>query len=402
MAAGFEWYGMESVIASALADDKIEHVAERSAPSLGGRSGHFDFVLTGSIPLVIEVKYARFQNFRLTVELAHAAVSLFRRCHFVVIVVGRTDESWQDIAPYVSDVVFFEPTPDQFRTVDDHARHVVHGVLERRDALRVLSMDDGQQTAAWRQAARTAELPGTYDAHMARLFGGEGVAEAMRVVAASFRSIVGTADLPVGAVEKELLELAAEFASSHYTACALRVGRCLELSVYAFARRLGVNPCGGQFRAVAAVHDRVAALEASVQELAAADPPGSGAHDKRLARLRTDVDKLHGAVTDLLLTLNTLQEQEKVLRGPDNLQAILRRVLRSPALQAAPDARSRLGLIIEGKKDSEILDIRNDAAHGDPDLREREVAKDDSVRCLFTLATYVQGLANVVDAACVA
>jgi hypothetical protein len=122
-------------------------------------------------------------------------------------------------------------------------------------------------------------------------------------------------------------------------------------------------------------------------------------YSKKRDHLTKTIIDMQNALSMLLAQLDSLDREARVVEGPDNLQAILRRVqhhLGSRGVRA--DARQRLGRIIKRNQAKEILSFRNDAAHGDPNLQKREVTREAIVDNLLALAEYLQELVNVVDA----
>lgn len=389
------WFGMESTIAAQLDIRSFEYSGENHRNIPGRERGQvYDFVIGGSVPSIIEIKHTVFGNVQPSADLAAAAVDTFVRCRVHLVVVGPKSEAWHSLEPYVSAIHYFDPT--EFHAEEEvlaAAEAFASQLLDGLDSAPILERDTYRPPAATSLALRPEAplLP------IARLFGGQ-VADAVRIVSASFRSIIGQTSFSTEAIDVELGELRREFESGHFTSCALRLGRCLEVTVYAFAHRMGVTPVRAQFESILQVEGKIGHLSRALDSLAASDPqldPEEYRITKR--RLVDAVVETQASLTRLLSEINELATERRVDSGADNVQAILRRAKRELDNVGAPgEARAALSRLIHEDGAREILDFRNAAAHGDPELGSREVGRNEVKSMLIALGHFVQELANIV------
>lgn len=393
------WLDMEKVIATWLQRHGLTYVGERLSHQSGRDHVDYDFIVPGAVPLLIEVKYEQFRNVAMVQALARTAVDAFGRCRFVLIIVGEADETWNQVDGLVSAVRQFN-TRGIVGDVDEAAERFVDGVLSGVEELPTIGAGKAKSVRHaldhdllddWPQ-----NLPGA--SAIQSLFS-EHLEDALEVVAASFKSIVqGGAGAP-SVVDVELRELAKEYASGHFTSCALRLGRCLELVVYAFARRIGVDPSQGQFKMLLNVNDRWHGLAREMLDLAEMEAEAdTAALNQQRAKLETAIIKMQEELSRVLPKLHDVTSQPREARGPANIQAILRRGQRRLAkLDGSGEAQARLGTLLREGRAQEVLELRNRAAHGDPGLAHREVDEETVRDRAFVVAQYVQDLATVVS-----
>jgi hypothetical protein len=402
------WWGMEKNIAHLLRTHDISFVSEQD----GSNSPHYpnsslepdstahDFLLTGIVPTFIEVKYTRLGNIQPVIGLVEAAANAFHRFKFILIIVGKYSHDWDAVKPWVSETYIFNHLEINQNDVENHAKIFIENILENLDKTTEITSNhlhklfkENSDVESLQTYERAFHIPTT-----SRLFGNN-VSQALEVITASFCSIVGNGVSEMSTVERELGELTTEFTSTHFTSCALRLGRCLELSTYAFAIRIGISSQSGQFECIAKVQDRLGKLDAAMQEMSQARDSGdSDSYRKKKRILGKAIIETQASLSALLLDIDQIDNNERVIRGPDNIQAILRRAQKQLVNQnASLEAKKRLGQIIKFNRAKDILIFRNKAAHGDPDLQTRELSREDVVGNLHKLMEYVLDLSNVVD-----
>jgi hypothetical protein len=395
--------GLERLIADHLRDAKIQAISERQVDESGYADQRlkpglkflpYDFIIPGKIPIILEVKYAVFGNVDYSKELALAAAEAFSRVRIVLIVVGPVSPRWETVRSFVSDLVYLDLTNTPQEDIESQSSRFVENLLGQLDSLPILSLP-----ALLADPLVVLETTPRDDnrSSLALLFPGE-IQGAVETVTRSFSEIIAGGDPGFGIVEQELDELLSEFTSDHFTSCALRIGRCLELTVYAFAHRIHVNPQPGRYKIILEAQTRLRNVDNRMQDLASVSRTEEA---ELFVETRKNVVKsIQDLMTNLSQLLADLEEMKdaREVAGPDNLQAILRQAQRQLGVIEAPDeARKLLGELQGDNRIRDILGFRNKAAHGDPSLRTREVPKEEVTKYLFYLAEYVQGLANVVN-----
>ena len=395
------WFGMEQAFSRWFDANHVEYVGEHKPDSLvPGVS--YDFILLGAVPTLIEIKYGQFGNTAMVDALARTAVAAFGRCRFLLVVIGEESEAWRTLSGVVSAIFYFNP--DEVNTVGSEDEHSAVDREAGAFVANVMSSIHGVPVLEGGQRGGSGELPlqelSRWSERLAPpiqvLFPTDPLS-ALQTVAASFRAIVSSEDAGENVVDHELAELRAEYGSGHYTSCALRLGRCLELVVYAFARSVGISPSLGQYRPLLAVGDKLKALNSRMADLSEADPVrDNDDYTQKRGRLRDAIIDVQTSLSTVLSQLDEVAREDREVRGPDNIQAILRRSVRH--LGDGPDsaeAKTRLGRLLVDDRAREIIALRNSAAHGDPNLAQREVSRTEVVEQLFAVADYIQELAVV-------
>ena len=397
------WHGMEQAFASWLDENQSEYVAEHDRADRH-RGLVFDFIILGAVPTLIEIKYTQYGNAAMADALARTAVAAFGRCRFVLVVVGEASEVWSQVSDVVSAIYYFDPSEvdcsdadDALTAIDRQAGAFVADVMSSLAETPVLDSGSGDAAVGLplEELFRWSER---LQPPIQELFPADPL-NALKTVAASFRTIVGSGQSVENVVDHELSELRKEFGSGHYTSCALRLGRCLELVVYAFALSVGISPSSGQFRTLLRVGDKLKTLNTRMVDLAEAGlVRDRDEYTSRRAGLRDAIIDVQAILSNVLSQLDEVAQEDREVRGPDNIQAILRRSVRH--LGGGPDAseaKKRLGRLLKDDRARDIIALRNSAAHGDPGLAQREVSRDEVVEQLFSVADYIQELAVVAD-----
>jgi hypothetical protein len=213
-------------------------------------------------------------------------------------------------------------------------------------------------------------------------------AAATKVLLASFQDVApGRYDV----LAQEVSALEAEFARQHFTACALRVGRCLERIVYSVAEAWSVP-------VDEVVLDVCAKLRGQVQEIGRgiveyrdlASPSKREAAKRRLRELGAGLNAL---VIEALMQLDEPHDSKPVTPDtPKNVDAILRDIRRAYAPHDA--IRRRLDELLDKDLTRKILDVRNDAAHARPE-GPREVDRATVLRMLDDVNEVLRALSLI-------
>ena len=201
------------------------------------------------------------------------------------------------------------------------------------------------------------------------------------------------------ALAHEVDFLVEEFRQGHFTACALRAGRCLESIVYQLARHWGVEV---QDTAFGVVHD----LKQKVDHLGELVGDHELAPEERKPQLRIairrTVEEIERRSTDLLLSVHAPQEAEKrkdVTTAPRTLTMLLKRVQnRWSHLEAV---RNNLDHLLGREADTsetglvlKILGHRNRAAHAGADGIPHEADQASILPLLTQLNIVIRMLSN--------
>ena len=202
----------------------------------------------------------------------------------------------------------------------------------------------------------------------------------------------------MAAVKVEMDQLKTEYISGHFTACALRLGRTLELATYAFAGIMGEPTHNLEHQAISAVQGSIRELGQDMNELnfTSADPD-SPEYNRARSRLIKSIAASQTALLNLAAAVDALASNDLVPAGRANVDFLLRRAQKSMhRKQASKEAKAEISKLINEGLTRKILSLRNDAAHGDPDLQIREVTRPQIDQALSDLATYISTLGNIV------
>jgi len=191
----------------------------------------------------------------------------------------------------------------------------------------------------------------------------------------------------------EALNFFSEYKSGHYTTSALCVGRMLEFVVYTLAKawRVPINK-----RTISILEDlegKFEALSKSMVEYAYAE--SSSEREKFKGKLSKDLATFSASVTNAALSAH--EEHAGIEKEhPVNLQSILRDIRKRYSSIAV--VRKEIDLLSDGNLVSEVLKMRNRAAHADTSGHRTEYAKVDIDVMLENLRSILFLLGNVADA----
>jgi len=390
-----QWYGMERLMAEALAEAGIEFSGEHHSStsktglaevSYGGQGKYkFDFLIPGEIPTVIEIKHSWLGNICFSGELPLAALKVFARCRTVLIIIGDSSSSASSDLTLWSSVSHFVPNAFEAKDMRRAALVFARHLLEELPSTRVLSREDAK--------GKSFAFP---ESGVVSLFG-DNVELAINTVSIYFSSLVEPGKM--AAVKVEMDQLKTEYISGHFTACALRLGRTLELATYAFAGIMGEPTQNLEHQAISAVQGSIRELGQDMNELnfTSADPD-STEYSRARSRLIKSITVTQTALLNLAAAVDVLASNDLVPAGRANVDFLLRRAQKSMhRKQASKEAKAEISKLINEGLTRKILALRNDAAHGDPDLKIREVARPQIDQALSDLTTYISTLGNIVS-----
>jgi hypothetical protein len=187
-------------------------------------------------------------------------------------------------------------------------------------------------------------------------------------------------------LEHEVRQLLEEHTREHYTACALRVGRCLEFVIYSVAVTWGVKVDEVLLKTLAFLERETQRIGSIVLELR--DAPKN-----RKAQVRHQVIEAIVNLQKRLVRFTADFEHEipDEATTPRRVAAILRDIRKrygaSDVVRSTLDAIEPLA--------QETLRYRNQAAHADPKGRPREVERESVEQMLETLQRVLFDLSRV-------
>jgi hypothetical protein len=389
-----KWYGMERLMAEALDEAGIEFSGEHHSstsktglaevPYGGQGKWKFDFLILGEIPTVIEIKHSWLGNIGFSGELPLAALEVFARCRTVLIIIGDTLSSASSDLTLWSKVLHFTLDASDARDIRGEALAFARRLLAELPSTRVLTREDAK--------GKSFTFP---KSGVASLFG-DNVEPAMNTVSIYFSSLVEPDKMT--AVKVEMDQLKTEYISGHFTACALRLGRTLELATYAFAGIMGEPTHNLEHQAISAVQGSIRELGQDMNELnfTSADPE-SPEYNRARSKLIKSIAASQTALLNLAAAVDALASNDLVPAGRANVDFLLRRAQKSMhRKQASKEAKAEISKLINEGLTRKILSLRNDAAHSDPDLQIREVTRQQIDQALSDLTTYISTLGNIV------
>lgn len=262
-----KWYGMERLLADVLDEAGITYIGEQYGHSArrevsSERCNYkFDFFIPGDIPTFIEVKHSWLGNAQTSEALPLAALEVFAKCRLVLIIIGVNDARWKSLNQCLwSKVTFFEPTGSLEHVVRQEAIPFTKRLLAELPNFRIVTREEaaGKSTSAQQSSIN-------------KLFGND-LESAIDAVSAYFTSLVEEAKMD--SVKLEMAQLKMEYTSGHFTACALRLGRTLELATYEFASAMGEPTESMEHQAISSVQGSIRELSQDMNELnyASSDP----------------------------------------------------------------------------------------------------------------------------------
>lgn len=389
-----QWYEMERLMAEALAEAGMEFSGEHHSSasktelaevSYGGQGRYkFDFLIPGEIPTVIEIKYSWLGNIDFSGELPLAALDVFAKCRTVLIIIGVTSNSASRDLTLWSKVSHFVPDDSDIKDIRRDALAFARHLLEELPSTRTLTREDAK--------GKSFAFP---ESGVIGLFG-DNVELAINTVSIYFSSLIESDKME--AVKVEMDQLKTEYISGHFTACALRLGRTLELATYAFAGAMGEPTQNLEHQAISAVQGSIRELGQDMNELnyTSADPD-SPEYSRARSRLIKSITLTQTALLNLAAAVDALASDDLVPAGRANVDFLLRRAQKSMHRKHAPkEAKAEISKLINERLTRKILSLRNDAAHGDPDLQIREVTRPQIDQALSDLTTYISTLGNIV------
>ena len=387
-----KWYGMERLLADALDEAGIAYIGENYGHSARREVApkrcnyKFDFFIPGDIPTFIEVKHSWLGNAQISEALPLAALEVFAKCRLVLIIIGAYEARWKTFDQRLwSKVTFFEPTVSLEHDARQEAIPFTKRLLAELPNSRIVTREEteGKSFSAQQSSIN-------------KLFGSD-LESAIDAVSAYFIGLIEEAKMD--SVKLEMAQLKMEYASGHFTACALRLGRTLELATYAFASAMGEPTESMEHQAISSVQGSIRELSQDMNELNyASSDPDSSEYGRARSRLVKSISTTQTALLNLVAAVDTLASNALVPSGRANVDFLLRRAQKSMHRKHAPkQATEEMARIINDGITRKILSLRNEAAHGDPELKIREVTKNQIDQALIYLTSYISRLGNVAS-----
>jgi hypothetical protein len=262
-----KWYGMEMLMADLLDEAGTSYIGEQYGQSARREAGpercnyKFDFFIPGDIPSFIEVKHSWLGNVEISEALPLAALQVFAKCRLLLIIIGASDARWKTFDQRLwSKVKFFEPSASIEHDASQEAIPFVKRLLAELPNSRIVTREETEGKCFPAQQSSINQP-----------FGND-LESAIDAVSAYFTSLVE--EVRMDSVKLEMAQLKMEYASGHFTACALRLGRTLELATYAFASAMGEPTESMEHQAISSVQGSIRELSQDMNELnyASSDP----------------------------------------------------------------------------------------------------------------------------------
>jgi hypothetical protein len=198
--------------------------------------------------------------------------------------------------------------------------------------------------------------------------------------------------------EHELRFLVEEFQSGHFTACAMRGGRCLESMVYELSRRWGIELRDSTFGALNEVRKALDGLETALGDFEAAE---DGQREGLSMKLDTAQVKLNNCTMSAFMAIKAVQtdatKRHKADGGPRPVIALLKRIRsRYGKLDGVTQILNEV-LPSKGRESpvARILDARNRAAHAHLEGKPQEIDAATVTKLIDDINLVMLRLSNV-------
>ena len=189
--------------------------------------------------------------------------------------------------------------------------------------------------------------------------------------------------------QHELKQLETEFREGHFTACALRVGRSLEIIMYGAARAWGVRLDDPMFSLIEDLQMRLQLLNSAIIDYRSAD-------NQVRTEKKAALQKLGAEFAGRLNSIGFLLDDESLQVNsspPRNIEAILRDIRKTHGRVQV--VRDEIKAVIDSGLIRAILDVRNDAAHSNLDGDAREVSEETVMKMLENVQLLVHKLSII-------
>ncbi len=203
----------------------------------------------------------------------------------------------------------------------------------------------------------------------ARNLAGAKILQTTETIFASFRHLVSSDRFQL--LKYEVEQLHAEYNQRHFTACALRVGRCLEFIIYSLASAWNVRLDEPVLTALDDLQRRLRHINSLVLEYRELD----GDSRKNIRRQIVEFGaKFSARLTEMIFEFESMVEAPELTNSPPrNIEAILRDIRKTH--KRYEKVRMAIDDILPLVR--KVLDLRNNAAHADPSGSQREVEQSN-------------------------
>lgn len=192
-------------------------------------------------------------------------------------------------------------------------------------------------------------------------------------------------------LEHELKQLEEEFSQSHFTACALRAGRSLELIVYGAAKAWGVRLDDPVFNLIEDLQQRLQLMNSAILDYRESEVLE---REAKRGVIQTRGSEFAARLTSLGFLLDDHKLQPSAV-PPRNVDAILRDIRKTHG--KLPQVREEIKSLLDSGVVRKILGVRNDAAHASLEGGPREVSEETVIAMLQDIQTLVHKLSVVGD-----
>ena len=184
-----------------------------------------------------------------------------------------------------------------------------------------------------------------------------------------------------------------EYLSGHYTTSALCVGRMLEFMVYTLAKAWSVPVNKRTIQLLENLEGKFNNLSKAMVEYAYAESSSEKENAKNI--LHKDIAGFTASVTHAAMSLH--EPHEKIdTEYPINIQSILRDIRKRYAHNEV--VRNQSDILVRGSLITDVLKMRNRAAHADSSGIRTEYSQGDIDGMLENLRTILWHLGHIADA----
>jgi hypothetical protein len=203
----------------------------------------------------------------------------------------------------------------------------------------------------------------------------------------SFRPLMEKADFSI--LEREISEFNAEFDSKHFTSGALRIGRTLEFIVYILARSWNVNVNKVTIKIIEDLRNSFDQLSSHLIVYVNTNDDQKIQTRKRIQKYCQD---LTSKINDLAFGIDGNHDVADI-DVPININSILRDIRKTYSHNT--EIRNELDILINENIISNLLQLRNRAAHADTSGKRKEFEEHELENMVSDLREILFHMANI-------
>ncbi len=197
----------------------------------------------------------------------------------------------------------------------------------------------------------------------------------------------------------ELNVLSREFDSHHYTSCALRIGRFIELTLYTLAHEWGIELNPYQHKSIDLIQPHVNSLKTLTLALFESGSCMSNKYkkeeiSKEIHIIKKELDNLIVSISDESRLKHSFTRDEQAKRPGISNPKILRQMKRNFQDE---NIKKLFDSLTEKKLIQKMMDFRNDAAHPHVAGEDRELQREDIEDMLENGREFLQSFINILE-----